>query len=174
MKYKLAILILFVSFSAFSQIMEWRPNILLTKADFQGPVPEDTINHAGTAYNIGYEVVSTSIWTGRIKMRTYAIFDKSKSWMNQNFYTDDLLNHEQKHFDIAQIYACKLQKLINKEIRIPQDFDAKMMTLNKTIADECELFHKKYDSKTNHGTIPEIQKQYNQIIGQQIEQNCSK
>ena len=85
MKNIIILLVLFISFYSFSQTIEWDWNTKLNKTDFQGKIPENTINHAGTAYNIGYEIISNSIWTGKIKIRTYAIFDKSESWLNQTF-----------------------------------------------------------------------------------------
>lgn len=173
MKYKLTILILLMNFFAASQVIEWKPNIKLCKNDFQGKIPDDTINHAGTAYNIGYEIVSNSIWTGRMKIRTYAIFNTSESWLNEAFYTDDLLNHEQKHFDIAQIFAYKLQYLLNKEIKNSKDFNVKFEMINKLIGDECISFQKKYDAETDHGTIAEVQKKYDQDIRQLLEENLN-
>ncbi|WP_185247130.1 hypothetical protein [Chryseobacterium bernardetii] len=174
MKYKSTVLLFFVSTFVFSQIIEWSPNTKLNKNDFRGKIPDNTINHAGTASNIGYEVVSTSIWTGRIKMRTYAIFSKSESWLNEDFYTEDLLNHEQKHFDITQIFACKLQRSINKEIRIPQDYYSKFSTLNTAIGDEYLKFQEKYDAETDHGTKLDVQKNYDKMIGLLLEENCQR
>ena len=164
MKYKLTFLIIFLNFLAFSQTIEWSPNLKLTRNDFKGKIPENTINHAGTSYNISYEIVSTSIWTGKIQIRTYAIFNKAESWLNETFYTDALLNHEQKHFDIVQIFAYKLQKLINKETKNSKDFNSKISYLSKIIGDECIAFQEKYDLETDHGTILEKQKEYDIII----------
>ena len=169
MKNIISLLVLFISFYSFSQTIEWNWNNKLTKTDFQGKIPEDTINHAGTAFNIGYEIISNSIWTGKIKIRTYAIFDKSKSWLNQTFYTDALLNHEQKHFDIAKIYACKLQEEINSEIKNSKDFNNKIDELSKKIGEECIAFQNKYDLETDHGTILEIQNKYDNLIKEMVE-----
>ncbi|MGK6344053.1 hypothetical protein ACMGDK_17715 [Chryseobacterium sp. DT-3] len=172
MKYKLAVIIFFISFLSYSQTIEWRPDFKLQQSDFQGKIPDNnTIDHAGTAFNIGYEIVSNSIWTGRMKIRTYAIFDQSKSWLNESFYSDNLLNHEQKHFDIAQVFAYKLQNLINKEIKKSEDFSSKFLSLSKLIEDECLSFQEKYDAETDHGTIPEVQKEYDKIIEQMLKEN---
>ncbi|KXH85804.1 hypothetical protein [Chryseobacterium kwangjuense] len=173
MKYKLTIIIFFITFFSYSQTIEWKPDFKLQKKDFQGKIPDNTIDHAGTAYNIGYETISNSIWTGRMKIRTYAIFDKSLSWLNEAFYTDDLLNHEQKHFDIAQVFAYKLQNLINKEIKNSEDFSLKFSSLNKLIGDECLSFQEKYDTETDHGTILEVQKKYDKIIEELLKENSN-
>ncbi len=172
MKYKFSVMIFFISFFSYSQTIEWRSDYKLQKNDFQGKIPENnTIDHAGTAFNIGYEIVSNSIWTGRMKIRTYAVFDKSKSWLNESFYSDNLLNHEQKHFDIAQAFAYKLQNLINKEIKNSKDFTSKFSDLSTLIGDECLSFQEKYDAETDHGTIPEKQKEYDKIIEQMLKEN---
>lgn len=171
MKYKLTTLMLCIGIFASSQIIEWSPDTKLHKNDFQGKIPDNTINHAGTAYNIGYEILSNSIWTGRMKIRIYVIFNTSESWLNEAFYTDDLLNHEQKHFDIAQIFAYKLQHLINKEIKNSKDFNVKFEMINKLIGDECISFQKKYDAETDHGTIVDVQKKYDNDIKQLLEES---
>ena len=106
-----------------------------------------------------------------MKIRTYAIFNTSESWLNEAFYTDDLLNHEQKHFDIAQIFAYKLQHLINNEIKNSKDFNVKFEMINKLIGDECLNFQKKYDAETDHGTMADIQKNYDQNIKQLLEES---
>ncbi|MBD8019133.1 DUF922 domain-containing protein [Kaistella pullorum] len=171
MKYKLTFLIIFFNFLAFSQIIEWSPNSKLTRNDFQGIIPGNTINHAGTSYNVSYEIMSTSIWTGKIQIRTYAIFNREESWLNETYYTDGLLNHEQGHFDIAQIFAYKLQRLINKEIKNSKDFNSKISDLIKIIGDECIAFQEKYDLVTDHGTILEKQKEYDEIIEEYLRSN---
>ena len=172
MKYKFSVMIFFISFFSYSQTIEWRSDYKLQKNDFQGKIPENnTIDHAGTAFNIGYEIVSNSIWTGRMKIRTYAVFDKSKSWLNESFYSDNLLNHEQKHFDIAQAFAYKLQNLINKEIKNSKDFTSKFSDLSTLIGDEWLRFQEKYDAETDHGTLPEIQKEYDKLIEHMLKEN---
>ncbi|MGE8511193.1 MAG: DUF922 domain-containing protein [Chryseobacterium culicis] len=172
MKYTLAMIMFFISLFSYSQTIEWKPDYKLQKKDFQGKIPDNnTIDHAGTAFNIGYEIVSNSIWTGRLRIRTYAVFDKSRSWLNESFYSDHLLNHEQKHFDIAQAFAYKLQNLINKEIKNSKDFSSKFSNLSELVGDECLRFQEKYDAETDHGTIPEIQKEYDKIIEQMLKEN---
>ncbi|WP_226064521.1 DUF922 domain-containing protein [Kaistella polysaccharea] len=168
MKYKITLALIFINFLVYSQVIEWSINHKINRSDFQGKIPDKTINHAGTSYNVSYEIISTSIWTGKIQTRTFAIFDKAESWLNESFYTDELLNHEQKHFDIAQIFAYKLQKLINKEIKNSKDFNSKISYLSKIIGDECTAFQEKYDLQTDHGTILEKQKEYDKIIENEL------
>ena len=75
---------------------------------------------------------------------------------------------------MAQIFACKLQNLINKEVKNSKDFSSKILNLSKVIGDECLRFQKKYDIETDHGTLLDFQKNYNKDINRLIEENCNK
>lgn len=94
----------------------------------------------------------------------FATMSKSKSWKNASdkiVKNSFLLNHEQKHFDIKEIFSNKAQDSINKtwgkshlETQNIVDFFIK----------EEDKFQNKYDSITEHGTNVIEQKKYNKKI----------
>ena len=121
--------------------LHWRKDRKLSWDDFQG-IP-DTLNDfknapdinsipaAGTSSGFAYYPYYTSETILAFKVN--AVFFKKKSWVRKNWVrTKYALNHEQRHFDITEIYARRLQKALNN------------CNLNKnTIIESCK---KIYDS----------------------------
>ncbi len=81
---------------------------------------------------------------------------------------DKILNHEQRHFDISEIYARKFKrkaielckKTTNIDSLLPQLFDHYHKKLRET--------QYKYDFETEHGMNKEMQKVWNGAIDEEI------
>jgi predicted secreted Zn-dependent protease len=102
------LLLLGYSDPAQKDLIEWRGSKRLTWTDFQGKVPANAANAALTNTAINVEFGFTK------KGMTYSIkclFDKKKSWVR--IKNDLVLGHEQGHFDIAELYARKLNKALS-------------------------------------------------------------
>src|SRR5262249_44372894 len=88
----------------------WSAEKKLTGSDFQGrPDPASSMKamtHSGIAY-------SWQCANGTLTYEVIARFDRSKSWMRPGAETK-LLLHEQKHFDITEIYARKMRKAFSE------------------------------------------------------------
>ena len=123
-------LLIFFSFFGFAQKIEWNNQYKLKSQDFNGEIPKvESEKSAGSMITLEYKILSTSIWTGKIKVKIYPTFDTTISWIKPQHISEKLLNHEQKHFDIAQIFASKLQKIVDKSIKNTKDF-MKTVTTN--------------------------------------------
>lgn len=144
--------------------IEWNLKDKLSFDDFLGKIDDSSAAAAASAINIEYKIISQSIWTGKIKIRINAVFDRDRSWSKPEFENSQLLAHEQGHFDIAQIFAEKLQKKVNVEIKNSQDFSEKFLTLYDNLYDEYKQFQIKYEIETNYGTDVESQKKYQALI----------
>ena len=166
------IFFLFSSFY-FAQKIEWKNDYNLIANDFQGSIPKtETDEVAGSMINIEYKILSTSIWTGKVKIRIYPTFAPSISWIKSEHISKKLLNHEQKHFDIAQIYSLKLQKLVDKRIKNTNEFNELFKNLYNENYNEYSKFQEKYDLETEHGTIQEQQDKYDKLIEDMLK-NCN-
>lgn len=159
-----------------SQAIEWSPDRKLNFNDFKGNMPLKT-NVDDTNFEIAgeviaeikYKIVSTSIWTGNIKVKIYAVLDTEKCWINKEHISNYVLNHEQKHFDISHIFASKLQNIVNSRIKSVKDFNDNFQKLYDEIYNEESLFQLKYDLETKHGLNVEVQNKYNDIISKMID-----
>jgi hypothetical protein len=91
----------------------WSPDRKLDSADFQGP--RDFSDTVFTHDRQGQSCLSFSYqWklvAQQLKITAFAIFKKKCSWLDEK--TPAALKHEQGHFDIQEIYAKKLEKMVN-------------------------------------------------------------
>ncbi|MFI5140330.1 MAG: DUF922 domain-containing protein, partial [Sphingobacteriales bacterium] len=87
--------------------------------------------------------------SGSIIVTVKALFYPKDSWKS-NWIDDALLAHEQKHFDIVELYARKLRKQLS-EIKVHNEEDAqhKLDSVHKIIDAEMDAFQDKYDDETN-------------------------
>jgi hypothetical protein len=156
------IILLLVSFSNTSfvqddgkeEAMVWQKNRKLTWGDYQGK-RQKRFAAASTVYSMYRNVSKTS--SGNIIASVKALFWPKDSWKS-NWIDDALLAHEQKHFDIVELYARKLRKQLS-EIKVHSEEDAqqKLDSLDKIIDAEMDAFQDKYDDETNFSMAHDAQ-----------------
>ena len=85
----------------------WRSDYLLVREDFKGKLLPGSGGHAASAIYIYSKEVD-----GLIMYNIEAILVKSKSALKSE--SKYALNHEQKHFDVAELYARKFRKKMSE------------------------------------------------------------
>ncbi|WP_106917108.1 hypothetical protein [Chryseobacterium aurantiacum] len=170
MKFTLYFIFLLFTQPLLCQDIEWSEERKLDFSDFKRiSFTEDGFSSAESSVAINFRIVSTSIWTGKIKIKIFAVFNSENSWFRKeqssNIY---VLNHEQKHFDVAYAFATQLQKTVDKEIRGITDFNNRFQKLYDKAFAEYIAFQTKYDLDTGHGSNLEEQIKYNDIISKMI------
>jgi hypothetical protein len=149
----------------------------LTWADFGAPVPKPKPAPGGTATAAHTEVKYpvTYGWAGGGKSFslsdnvTVAVqLDRGKTWVadwvfkEAKQFQDDLLNHEQGHYDIAALLArdmfIELMQLKGRTFSSKADLDNAVAAIVN--AHRSQKVHDKYDEKNeaNHGLNPTEQK----------------
>jgi len=135
---------LFQNNAVFSQgnIIKWDKDILLSWNDFKEK------KGAKVAYSaIAIKLKPLVSTTKRIKLSIYAYFDMSKSITG--IYDDDVLNHEQFHFLIGELFARKLKKKI---LSVPKNIFFNDRTQFEVVYKENYeaylSYQKKYDEET--------------------------
>lgn len=160
------LLLIFISIPSLlfsQQNVEWSKQKRLSFDDFKGEVGVSTAA-AVSAVSIKHKILSQSIWTGRIKIKIYASFDKLSSWVKPEFETLQLLAHEQGHFDITEIFSIKLQERIDAEIKSSQDFIEKFQKIYDKTYEEHLEFQNKYEIDTDMGRDAKSQEEYNKLM----------
>jgi len=90
-----------------NNLIPWSTARKLTWSDFKGDPDPHSPNAALTSSNINIDFGYND--TG-FQYSIRCVFDKTRSWVR--IPTDDVLAHEQGHFDIAEIYARRLNKAL--------------------------------------------------------------
>lgn len=147
-----------------SDLLEWQTS-KLSWSDFQGQPEYYGSNAALTSYQIGF----TYNYEGgnEIEFIVKCQFIKSGSWVKRVAKTDYILNHEQKHFDLAEVYARKLRKTLNLT-----DFRGKKLREVDRIIDQLydenwkglTAEQDQYDREAEHGIDKVDQKRWDGII----------
>lgn len=105
------LLVLCSSFQRDKYMILWQEDKPLAWDDFMGK-PEPRFAAASTSYDILKTVGPEENKTVNVSIE--AVFFKYRSWKKKNWVNDEVLAHEQKHFDIVELYARKLRKTISE------------------------------------------------------------
>ncbi len=143
--------------------VEWNENKLVWE-DFQGKMKKKSPYDALTLSAI-YSAYKTDESQKNIILVVKAVFDKKGSKKKKNKTSSHLLNHEQRHFDITEIYARILKKNISSiEIKQRNTVSNKLNAeINKNF-NEWKKFQTLYDNETKHSTNKEKQLEWDQKI----------
>ena len=102
------------SFSQSGDSLVYSENKSLTWNDYKG-IPNSSERSLGFKLSYTINMIRTKVnwWSGCGTYVAYAIVDKDSSWVLPGFRKDQYLAHDRIHFDIAEIYALKLEKALN-------------------------------------------------------------
>ncbi len=155
----------------FSQQLFWKEDKKLTWDDFQSPVNRKNNPDVVAYTHCGWEytVVKSTNPKSPVKIEIQTIFNIDKSWKDVKRINDYVLNHEQKHFDIAEVFSRKLRKEVAEKIKTSGDYDRNFKGIYSRIMSEYRNFQMSYDKETNHGNDKEKQAEYNARISQDLE-----
>ena len=174
----------------------WDENRPLNWSDFQGVPGTYSDNYVGDRSDTAGAYTVTGIpfqWWSQIiqnqpcmytitEFDSNAYFAKPNSWVKSELTSNTfLLNHEQKHFDLAEIQARKFNQVVaveflGKEFACPS-FNGQsqndaiyekilqdLLPVHKQIAQEKIQMDLDYDAHTKHGTVPPMQKEWDDYI----------
>ena len=171
MQQLLPLFILSLSLTSFGQsadeeLISWNPNQKLAWADYKGNAKPDTDAAASTATYLGIEYNFNS------KGFSYKItcsFSKTRSWGLHK--TDYILAHEQGHFDIAEIFARKLNMQMSEYKFNKNSFKEDLKKIYLTITAEKEEMQNEYDRETNHSINKDKQTEWLKKIDQLLKEH---
>lgn len=144
-KHVLSIVLLFVTVIQSNDLIPWSAARKLTWSDFQGTPDPKSPNAALTSSNVNIEFGYND--TG-FQYTIKCSFDKNRSWVR--IATNEVLAHEQGHFDIAEIYARKLNKAMAAYHFNAQTADNDVNQLYENIMKEHRQTQIQYDQETDY------------------------
>ena len=146
-------------------ILVWDENRLLTWDDFKGK-PAKRFSAASTNYDT-YK--NTEEIGHKTQVKVEAVFLCNKSWKRTSWISDEILEHEQKHFDIVELYARKLRRDIKALTYTSyEDVKAKTDSLYDLMDKELDVYQDKYDDETDASMDGNKQREWNKKIAEQI------
>lgn len=148
----------------------WTSDRKLSWEDFKGsPKTISNANAAAQTYcGFGFQTNQVSVLT-KTKIFTTNIFTCNLSWVREDQkYRTDLLEHEQGHFDLCEVYSRQLRKkLIEKKLTV-YNINTDANTIFKNVyalyLDRQEL----YEKETNYGLDRQKQVEWTKRIASEI------
>lgn len=150
--------------------IEWREDSKLLQSDFKAKIhesPGSTV--ATTASAFGFSITD---YNGDISGSIYVRFYPSQSWWNPEYSNDEnvenVLKHEQLHFDICELYGRKLFKGI---LGLRGNGRLNERNINKLLSKlekEYSNYQDKYDLETEHSINRPEQVKWNSRIKKEL------
>lgn len=172
--------------------IRWAADRPLRWSDFQGladpAVPAGNV--AMTAASVGWGYELDLEWGRRScayrisAFETHAVFDRATSWVRPGHETAPVLEHEQGHFDIAQIFKLQLDERARELLAVPgtckgasvnaaleqadEKANAKLSALANAVWREHLAAQQAYDDRTAHGMRLESQRRWSESIARAL------
>lgn len=144
-------------------ILYWSESSPLVWEDFQGEAKYDYRNRDISALTSSGILHYRGCKNGKIIYKVRAYFEKKESWYKSDAHTDYHLAHEQLHFDVTELYARKLRKLLSKQEFRCGDEEQFEKYIEQYLSN-WETAQQAYDFATHHSIDKEKQKEWHYKI----------
>ncbi len=147
------------------------PNDTL-KWEYYTEKPDSNSNYwANTLWNVyyTYNIVAVHFDTAKINLQTWHVL-KSDSWVLKDKETDELLNHEQGHFNTAMICEAEFKKAIDTTTLLITNYSQKIDSVFNAVLNGIKELNVEYDKETNHMLNKEEQQKWDKKINDMIHQ----
>jgi hypothetical protein len=142
---------------------------VLNWEDFKGVPPKNAIYFASVNSSLGYTFTSKKV-NGQlhVDVKVESYFYPQLSWKKKLTENNSkLLKHEQLHWDITELYARKLRAAFQNYV--PKSNPKKEVDfIFRKFEKERQSEQKFYDRETRHGTINDIQSQWELKIMEEL------
>jgi len=155
----------------FGQKIIWQEDRKLDWDNFKSSVNRKNRPDVAAYTHCGWEysVVKSTNPKSPVKIEIAAIFNEDRSWKDVKKINDYILLHEQKHFDIAEMFVRKFRKEIQEKIKTSGDYNKNFKAVYSKISNDYKNFQMSYDRVTEHGMNKEKQAEYNAIIAEELD-----
>lgn len=150
-------------------LLFWSAAKKLNWADFKGKHDPSGGLDAFTCSEIAFAPVDNASPDSLILNVTCA-FNCNKSSVKTGLKQAILLDHEQGHFDMAEIYARLLRKKITEAKFTRKNAQSLLQTIYKKNLEEFQAEQDLYDRETNHSLAEEKQKQWDKKIADRLKE----
>lgn len=132
---------------------------MLNWNDFRGNPPSSSERGRRIAWTVSRVSSGYQIDDDRFSYYVTCQFSKGESWTIVN--TSYALNHEQMHFDIAEIYARKIRRYFSSIRSWRSNTKNEIARQTQSLTNEGYQMQEQYDRETKNGTNTEMQEKWN-------------
>jgi len=147
---------------------QWQEHTRLSWDDFKGVVNAPHEESAAATYcSIGFKT-NIPAPGAKPEIQVYNAFYINRSWVKSDAKIQSILDHEQGHFDLCEIYTRKLKsRVANFDLNTPGAKQA-LMDIYAQVSNEYETRQQAYEQETTHGTDLDAQKKWQDTIANEL------
>lgn len=155
-----------------SDRFSWNDHRKLSWSDFKGAVSaQSDESAAATCCSIAFKVNSDT--TGEPKVSVYNTFYINRSWVKEDARIGSILNHEQGHFDLCELYTRKLRERAEAVDMHSPGLKQELLNVYATVSSEYETRQQAYEQETAHGTNIAEQHRWEEMIAQELNEGTT-
>ena len=136
----------------------------LAWSDFTGKVDKSSSFNAFTAYKFNTKTESVKFVGDSAKIIGFQVFlelDQKNSWAKKDKVTDDLLIHEQGHFNLGILSVREIMAKFKEAKFTKSNYNTLLQNIVNDVSKKYNELGIKYDAETNHSKDAEQQKKWN-------------
>ena len=149
----------------------WKEGVFLSWNDFKAKPPQNSNFKANTNAGISFSWgLRKENGNENLSYEVKSFFFPELSWVVAGAKTDHLLQHEQTHFDITELYVRKFRKGLS-EFVLKGSYENVHEILNdlyNLIEKERSLMQKEYDQQTNHSLNKEADIKWQKLVRKEL------
>lgn len=153
-------------FSSDGPVIDWDSGVKLKFSDFKADKKGSPgFAVATTSSAFGYRITDDG---GEISGSVFVVFYCNKSWWNRDYMLDKVLEHEQLHFDICELYGRKLYREI---LTLRRTNRLSVHNINKVyskLEKQYSNYQDRYDEETGHSTNGQQQRNWEKKVERQL------
>ncbi len=173
---KLLLSIVFISISLFGISQEnetnkiiWSDWYRLEWSDFSLITESETESKIAALSSIGLIHEFVSDGEASMTITINVCFIKDESWSKEELQNKVLLQHEQLHFDIAELHRRMIVKQLMKAEFTKSNYEQKLKDIiNNIWKNSYRKMQDKYDKETNYSRVFKAQINWNKFVSQQL------
>ena len=123
------------------------------------------MTNSGITFGWNY---STKTGIAELTHEVFAKFAPHKSWVKKEFADENLLAHEQLHFDITELYARMLRKSIS-EYTPGENIREDLRQIYEKNGEERNTMQARFDEETDHGNNSNAELTWRKIVEIELE-----
>jgi hypothetical protein len=153
--------------TANSNIIVYQPGQMLSWDDFKGAPVEGheaaAMTNAGLAIKLAFHRDGN---TSQLVLAVSCNFSRKDSWVKKGNKNSYILNHEQKHFDIAYIHTLMFMQALKNASFTTSNYVAEIQKIYRESVTAMATMQNQYDTETSHSRITEKQAGWDEKISE--------
>jgi hypothetical protein len=149
-------------------VLLWSADRPLNWNDFNGK-PEKRFAAASTHYDILKHLKKENANAATVTIE--AVFFRHKSWKKVSWINDEVLAHEQRHFDIVELFARQLRKAVSAaSYKSYEDLSKKLDEFYDKFDKAMDVYQDKYDEETDGSMNGDQQRAWQKKIAAELKE----